>query len=533
MKGLRPAVVLAVVAAAVVCAVVVAAPLLPRGTDLYAHVLWSWQVMRCLSAGALPVWLPDLNAGMGSAGIRLYSPLGPVVCGALGLLFGDAGRGIRAAIVLALLILFAVVRRQKVPGWPGIAVVTVASPVVVTEVVTRFPVSEILAIPVAWLLLDIGVRGLHSWRQAGSLLGVLWLLHAPTAAMVGALMAAAAISNRERGRQLPLFLATVATAALLTVWHWLPLLFEASSHTFASALATGKHHPLRNLLGLPDAHLMDINISMGWAAVGVLLALLAAGAWRSRRGALAVAAVALAATPAAPVWRLVPFLAWLQFPWRWLLPASLLAIPALTAARDVAPWRRRLSLVLFAVPILLVPSVRFASDPKLTAHTAWQRAGRAVFEGFDGNPLLVDVEEHRPPWWPELAATLVRLGDRPAVLTDPSGRLRVTAWRPLSREFVVQSDAADRLVVRLLADPHWSAEVDRLPAGTERSGAALSTRLSPGRHTVTVRWRPDNVTLAGVAISAIAIVALGLDTAHRRRARGRSATLSRPPSWTR
>ncbi len=37
-----------------------------RAPDLYVHLIWSWEVMRCLASGQLPVWLPDLNAGFGS-----------------------------------------------------------------------------------------------------------------------------------------------------------------------------------------------------------------------------------------------------------------------------------------------------------------------------------------------------------------------------------------------------------------------------------------------------------------------------------
>lgn len=46
-------------------------PFLPAGPDIYVHILWPQQVARCLAQGQLPLWLPDLNAGFGSPGIRL------------------------------------------------------------------------------------------------------------------------------------------------------------------------------------------------------------------------------------------------------------------------------------------------------------------------------------------------------------------------------------------------------------------------------------------------------------------------------
>ena len=91
----------------VLVAVAIAVPYFPRGTDLYVHVLWPWQVMRCLHTGSLPLWLPDLNATFGSPGIGLYSPLGPLACGVLGLILGTGGRGVRAALALAALVMVA------------------------------------------------------------------------------------------------------------------------------------------------------------------------------------------------------------------------------------------------------------------------------------------------------------------------------------------------------------------------------------------------------------------------------------------
>ncbi len=151
------------VAAALVAAAVVAAallPVLPAGPDLYVHVLWTWQVMRCLAAGDLPVWLPDLNAGFGSPGIRLYSPLGPVLEGVLGLALGGAGAALRVAPVLAwaAFLLVGVRRRGTRPGsieWAFLLV----SPLALHSLLGRGAWSEYLAVPLLWWLLDAAVEG--------------------------------------------------------------------------------------------------------------------------------------------------------------------------------------------------------------------------------------------------------------------------------------------------------------------------------------------------------------------------------------
>src|SRR5512136_2052358 len=75
---------IAVLLAILLALLVARVPVLPANPDLYLHLVWSYQVMRCLAQGAAPVWLPDLNAGFGSPGVRLHNPLGPVVDGSLG-----------------------------------------------------------------------------------------------------------------------------------------------------------------------------------------------------------------------------------------------------------------------------------------------------------------------------------------------------------------------------------------------------------------------------------------------------------------
>ena len=169
-----------VIGGGVLVAVAAAIPYFPLGTDLYVHVLWPWQVMRCLHAGSLPVWLPDLNAAFGSPGIGLYSPLGPLVSGVLGLILGTGGRGVRAALALAALAVVAVApgdnRRERLLK----AAVVLFSPAMLTEFVGRFPVSQLLAVPLAWPLLEIAADRRWRWDRDAILFALLWLLHAPT-----------------------------------------------------------------------------------------------------------------------------------------------------------------------------------------------------------------------------------------------------------------------------------------------------------------------------------------------------------------
>jgi hypothetical protein len=520
-----------VLAGGVLVAVAVAVPYFPRGTDLYVHVLWPWQVMRCLQAGSLPVWLPDLNAAFGSPGIGLYSPLGPSVCGALGLILGTGGRGVRAALALAALAVMLVApgrtRRSRLTK----ASFVLLSPAMLTEFFGRFPVSQLLGVPLAWLLLEHAAERRWRWDHDGVLFALLWLVHAPTAMMV-ALISGIAVFASQPGtkanseghsaagfRGLPPGALQLGVSGLVAVglsaWHWWPLLSSAANFPLRSALTGGEHHPLRNLIGVSGPHLPDINIAMGWAAVGLLAALGVSGAWKTNRGRLAVVAIVLASLLSAPLWRLIVPLAWLQFPWRWMLPATLLAT---TAILDQAPKRGRLvlglSLAAMVLPLAGLPALRLVPDPALTVATDPVVAGERVMEAFSGNPLLIDVMEHRPLWWNDLGETMVLLGPHRVAMVPEGGAPRVVSWRPLERRVEVENPHPATLILRLLADPHWMVTVNQRPATPDRWGAALAVRLPPGRSEIDVQWAPDPRAIVGVMAAVFTLTVIVL---YRRR----------------
>jgi hypothetical protein len=263
-------------------------------------------------------------------------------------------------------------------------------------------------------------------------------------------------------------------------------------------------------------HLPEINIAMGWAALGLLVALGVSGAWKTHRGRLALVAIVLASLPSALLWRFVSPLAWLQFPWRWMLPATLLAT---TAVLDEAPKRGRLllglSLAAMIVPLAGVPALRLVPDPGLAVKTDPVTAGERVMESFSGNPLMVDVIEHRPLWWEDLGATMVLLGPRRAVLVPEGGDPRVVVWKPLERRIEVESPHPTTLVLRLLADPHWMVTVNRRPAIPDRWGAALATSLQPGRSEIEVRWATDPRAIVGVIVAGVLLTSIAFRRGRR------------------
>ena len=492
-----------------------AIPYLPAGPDLYVHVLWTWQVMRCLAGGDLPVWLPDLNGGFGSPGIRLYSPLGPVLEGTLGLVLGSAGAALRVAPVLAWAGFLAVARRIRgghtgTTEWALLAL----SPLALHSLLGRGAWSEYLAVPLLWWLLDAALSGTLRPVRDGSVLACLWLLHAPTTLMTCILLASAVALRREP-RQVGFLARAAGLAAALTAWHWLPL-FDEMRLVDRAALTGGIFETTRNVLASPAAFALDESIWLGWCAVALLAAAAIGRWWRTDRvrAVLVLACVALASPLATWVYRLPLPLDMLQFPSRWLLPAAVLA--AAPASRALSTGAGKLAAMLLLAPLAAFAWPPLVVDPALGAGTEASEAGERVWRSFGGNPLLVDATQHRPASWNLLAANLQRF-DGQRVLVEPAGTpWRVEEWTPLQRAVAVSLPGGGRIELRAIDYPFWSVEVDgRQAAGT--GTGVLGASLPAGRHLVTARWSGNPLAKTGQAIAIAALAGLALVEVRRRR----------------
>jgi hypothetical protein len=250
-------------------------------------------------------------------------------------------------------------------------------------------------------------------------------------------------------------------------------------------------------------------------AVSLLAAILLTRSWAThpRRTILAVACVAAASPLAAPLWLLETPLQLLQFPWRWLLPATLLLVPALTDARA----RRLIALAVLLAPTLAMVWVEVVRVPALNADAQWGESGPALYRALGANPLLVDAEQNRPPAFSHLARNLAVFGDSELVVTSAGASVvAVREWRPLRREIEVMGDEPFTVALRLLDYPWWSLAAEGtegvVPGGVK---GVIACRLPPGRHTVRVVWSGN--PLAAVGQVAAALTVLGLLLARRRR----------------
>jgi hypothetical protein len=485
----------------------VIAPYLPLGPDIYQHLVWDWQVMRCLAEWQLPLWLPDLNAGFGNPGIRLYSPLGPVLTGILGTGLGDAGRGLRAAAILAAFAVLWVARRQTTTRSAVVGAAVLISPMVIFSLFGRAAWSEFLSVPLMlWLLLGM-VKGELEGGRDGLMLALLWLAHAPTTIMVGFVGVGTLAIHRSREYAVRALQAVVVGCGL-TAWHWMPLLRETAEIEAEKVMTGGMYEPARNFLASETAHTPQVNAWLAWMAVALLASVLATRLWayHPRRTVLAVGCIVLASPLALPLWWIPGPHQLLQFPWRWLLPGTLLLMTALAEA----PKRRTIGAVCVLAPVLFMPWAPWVGVPILDASLEWNEAGEVLTNSIGANPFLVDVRQHRPPAFADLDRNLGLFGQAQRVLVTGDGEVaEIRRWSPLQREVEVTGSKPFVVAFRILDYPYWSvASDDGQAVEREVVPGVIASRVPAGRHILRVSWAGNPVAAVGQIVALVTVLTL-------------------------
>ena len=402
----------------------------------------------------------------------------------------------------------------------------------------RSAFAELLASCLLPLLLLLVLRAADGERRVivplSLVLAGAWLTNAPAALMVHYSLALLIVYFAWQRRTPGLLIAGAAAVGLgacLAGFYLLPAIYEQRWVTIAGALVPG----LRPQDGFLFTHTTDIdhdnfNRLVSWVAVTEIVATLAlAGAklWRTKLSrtqllrsndrepwsGIAVWAVAcsvLMFSITGLLWRFLPKLQFMQFPWRWLLCLGLCF--SLFVAVGVPRWWGRFAICLAMLLVLVLAGRRFQMP--WWDHAADLREMQdfmADGTGYEG------VDEYTPT-----GADASEVGqDTRKVRVEGSAHaaIHVYYWNAESKMFTAEMSAPDLLTLRLFHYPAWKVEVNGQEVETEaREGTGqMLVPVEAGTNRVQITFIRTWDRIAGGWITLITAAGLILWTWQARR----------------
>ncbi len=535
------------------------------GHDFDFHLLSWFEAARQFAHGDLhPHWAGLPAFGAGEPRFVFYPPLswtlGALLTLALTHLpYVPAASGFTAVPILftwmalsaAGLALYTLARRYVPPAGALLAATLyLSNPYVLFTAYERTAFAELLAAAILPFLLAavlprVGSDGAVEMPSIPGIavpMALLWLTNAPAAVIGSYALALIAVLRLVALRKVPrsalaLVLRAAAGAALglaLAGFYLVPALYEQRWVEIAMAVLPGMR-PVDNTLfhhtadADHDAVLRTASL-VAVTLLGATAAVLAA-AFRQVRGvsgpafgratlrtlALLAATIAFLLTPVSlPLWRHVPELAFLQFPWRLL--AILGVVLALAAAFAMRDLRLRPALAV-AAAALLAGCVAAPSATHFHQGCDVGEAPREALPTLATNYTVLPTDEYTPQ---PADNDALRQNNPPfRVASDPDEPTPGSARPGPAPQHVDLALTAPGFVILNLRDyPAWRAMLNgrAIAHGPQRDDGLLTLALPAGHNHLDLVYAHTADQTAGDLVSLLALLTLGGLWAYRRSA---------------
>ncbi|MFZ0954610.1 MAG: 6-pyruvoyl-tetrahydropterin synthase-related protein [Candidatus Sulfotelmatobacter sp.] len=398
------------------------------------------------------------------------------------------------------------------------AVLYAVNPYHLVIVYWRSALAELLASCLLPLLLLLLLRADEKGRRITVYLALLlasaWLVNAPAAVMINyslvLLMLVIAWQRRSPSVLLVGAVAVVLGAAL-AAFYLLPATYEQKWVTIAQAVSAGSR-PQDSFLftHTTDADHDAFNHLISWIALGEILLTVAAAwtarSWRHRNRTLWYSLVAWAAACSLlmlsitnGLWRILPKLEYMQFPWRWML---CLGLPfTLLIVLGVRPWSVRVAFYLATLAVLVFGWRHFQAP-------WWDNAGdlREMQDNMESGEGYEGVDEYMP-----IGAdpSSVSKDARRVMVDGPAhAAIHVSRWTPEFKLFTAETSSPDNLALRLFNYPAWRVTVNgrQVQPGTRESTGQMLVPVEVGANQVQISFVRTWDRTAGGWISLLAVI---------------------------
>ncbi len=523
--------------------------------DGLLHWLRAFQLDELVRQGILwPRWAPGLVLGYGYPLFNFYPALALyplVILHRLGLtLLASWNTTLALSVLASGATMYLWARQMMRPLAAFVAAVAyMLAPYQLYDVYWRGTLTESLTLPLLPLGLWAALRTVQTrrWRDVapGALVCAAFLLtHAPASLIFSMVLASYAamliLTTQERRGALTRLIGLAALGGGLALFVLAPAFLERDQVQFTRAITLGEGNFANNFLApgeligpLRASDPLLINPpptarSLGWALSGLaILGALAAWLARASRSlkphvvwavTLLIGTILMTLPISRVIWSNMPFLPYVQLPWRFLGPASLLAaFLAGVGVEGLAGHHSRMCQVWTGVclAMLVIQTVPWAYPRLCSVPDNPDWAFSVNYEeqsGFLGTTTLgeyLPVAVHEvPKTWP--MAQALREG-RPVVRWHaPGARVVSASDTGLSAALTLESDAPLEVVYRSFYFPGWRATLDGRPVELKVSSpwGLMAIDVPAGRHTLTVQFGSTPVRTVSEILSCL--VALGV-----------------------
>ena len=509
---------------------------MPSGHDVEFH-LYSWlEVVSQWGQGIFyPRWASGAHFGYGEPRFIFYPPASWVLGSLISAIFPWTWASfiyIWIALAAAGTSMFVLARRWLNRRDAMFAAVLYAvNPYHLVIVYWRSSFAELLAASLVPLLLLVVLQADAKRGKAivplAMILAAAWLTNAPAAVMIHYSLALLILflAWRQRSpRLLVIAAAAVALGACLSAFYLLPAIYEQKWITIGEAVSTGSR-PADNFLFIhttdPDHDAFNHLIS--WVAMLEMIITFAAAMWarllhktkfESWNVLLlwATTCSVLMFPISSLLWRILPKMQFMQFPWRWLLCLSLIFTIFVVVGFMRWWWRAGVC----AVSLLVIITVWHRVQAPWWDNAADLREMQdniATGTGYEG------TDEYTPVGADPSA---IDKDARKVTIAGPAkGAIRVQRWNAESKLFTAEVSAADELALRLFPYPAWRVEVNgREVQVSARQGSGqmlvpVEAGMNRVRITFTRTW--DRVLGGWISVATVLFVVALISVARHRK----------------
>lgn len=511
----------------------------PSGHDVEFH-LYSWlEVLSQWKHGILyPRWAEMAHFGYGEPRFLFYPPaswtLGALLSATLPWKFA-ASVYIWVALVAAGVSMFVLARR-----WFDrrdalfAAILYTVNPYHLVVVYWRSAFAELLAsclLPLLLLLvLKAAEQGWSALAPLAMTLAAAWLINAPAAVMIHYSLVLLILGFAWQRRSLRVLLvgaAAVALGAGLAAFYLLPATYEQKWVNIAEAVSAGSR-PQDNFLFIhtTDADHDAFNRIISWVAtleMVVIFVTAVAGELRRRINrelwnslwVWAAACAVLMFPVTALLWRMLPKLEFMQFPWRWLLCLSLIFSVFVTAG--ARRWWMRAGVGVVAL-LVIAAGWHFVQAPW------WDNVAdlREMQDNMKDGIGYEGTDEYTPVGADP--STIQKNASKVGVDGTAHALIHVVQWDTEFKLLTAEMSAPDQLALKLFRYPAWKAEVNGrvVELGTRAETGQILVPVEAGMNRVEIRFMRTWDRSAGGWISFLTALAVVLATVWTRKPLGSS-----------